>query len=227
MAQRRPGRGFTLIELVIVIAVIAILAALLVPVILNQVERARVASERRSISELAKAMQRFKNDTGSWPWEAGYWDATSDVNATPFNSSDVALFTWPTAAPPGMPGQLPQCSPVNVGVLCWGGPYLGQLTSGPTGSAPAALTDAWDNPRMFALIHPSDGGGGGTPSAPNGFVVVWSTGPDGLDSADCYNGGPPGCTRDLDRLAQGLPSQATLADGSPSDDIIQVAGTAQ
>lgn len=211
MASRRaPRRGFTLIELVIVVAVIAILAALLVPVILNQIGRARVATERDSIVELTNAFRRFRTDTARWPLENGVWPMATNVDADEFTTSDTALFA--NLTPP-----MAACVAMNIGLNCWGGPYLSQTVS--TGALTPTLIDSWGRPRMFTLIRPFDGAGGGTAAAPNGFVAVWSRGPDGLDSYGCFNA-PPGCVRDLDRMAQGLPSQAA------GDDIIVLAGSA-
>jgi prepilin-type N-terminal cleavage/methylation domain-containing protein len=216
MAGKKTSRGFTLIELVIVIAVIAILAALLVPVILNQVDKAKATSERQSIGELAKALRRFKAETALWPYDNSTWPVTTDVYPEAFSFTDTALFVPVTPA-------LPSCNLTTPGTQCWGGPYIAAPTI--TTAINPALVDAWGRPRLFVMIRPLDGFGGGTPGAPNGFVAVWSRGQDGLDSYGCSDAS---CTRDLDRMARGLTSATTAANqtGVP-DDIVMVAGGAR
>jgi len=64
----RGNRGFTLIEVVVVAAIIAILAGILVPMIFNQIDeakKARALSECRSISN---AVLMFRKDTTRWPF---------------------------------------------------------------------------------------------------------------------------------------------------------------
>ncbi len=222
-ARRLAGRGFTLVELVVVIGVIALLAALLLPTVLNQDERAREAAEKHSIAILAEAFQRFRNDTGFWPYEAGYWDTTQQLDPAPFNLNDTALIAPPPGPAPGSTQDEPQCSSWNIGLRCWGGPYLGKVATYTTlqDQTPPVFIDAWDRPRMYALIRPDDGLGGGTSGAPCGFVVVWSTGPDGLDQTGCTTGA---CVRNLDAVSLGLPSCGVQG---CADDIIQVAGPAK
>jgi general secretion pathway protein G len=188
------SRGFTLVELVIVIAVVAILAGLLIPAILAQLERSRRAGEADSLVELAKSIRRFQVDVGRWPLDDATWDETLDIDPDEFTTGDTALFIQPTG--------LEKCSPATVGNRCWSGPYLGE------GGSLGASLDAWGRPRMVAMIRPYDGTSGGTPSAPRGGVVVWSRGPDGVDDTGCW-GGAAGCTRDIARIAQGLQSNAS------------------
>lgn len=214
LVRSKGARGFTLIELVIVVAVIAILAALLIPTILNQVDRARSASERQSINELAKAIRRFKADTASWPYDNTYWPAATNSIPDEFTFNDTALFVMPTPA-------LPNCSPANIGLYCWGGPYL--ATSQGSSINPGFI-DTWGRARLFVFIRPFDGMGGGTPGAPNGFITVWSRGPDNIDSYGCYGGG---CTTDYDKMAKGQTSAATTPTGGVPDDIVMLVGAAR
>lgn len=59
-ARSRPRSGFTLIELMVVIVVIAILISLLLPAIGNVRARARDAQVRSEISQLETAISQFK-----------------------------------------------------------------------------------------------------------------------------------------------------------------------
>lgn len=197
-------------ELVIVVAVIGILAAILAPVILGQVEKARVAAEKQSIAELGKAFARFAGHTGGWPYLNSVWDpsdpmsaASGGVDPTRFGPGDTALHQ--------PPGGLPGCNTGNIGDRCWAGPYLG---AGSSLGSPQML-DAWGRPRMFAIIPPVPLGGS-VPQVPNGAVVIWSTGADGKDQTGCSDGG---CTWNKAATALGEPSA-----GSGSDDIVVVAG---
>ncbi len=209
--RRSRHQGFSIVEITIVIAVIAILARVLIPVILNQVERSRYATEKQGIYELAKAFRRFKTDVGMWPYEDGVWRMVTSVAPEEFTANDTALFVLPSVTP-----ALSRCRASSVGVNCWSGPYLS--SSGGTSVA----TDAWGRRRMFVLTRPMDGGGG-TSGAPNGFISVWSRGPDGVDSYGCYNNA--GCIRDLDKMASGQLSQA-MVNGVAADDLVVVVGTA-
>lgn len=55
-------KGFTIVELVIVIAVIAILAAVLIPVFLNIIEDANVSADKQQIANMNKELQIIRID---------------------------------------------------------------------------------------------------------------------------------------------------------------------
>src|SRR5262249_26524738 len=69
-SQRRPvgQAGFTLIELIIVVAVISIVAALAVPLYANEEARARIAKVQAEIRTLACAVNLYKAHMGTLPF---------------------------------------------------------------------------------------------------------------------------------------------------------------
>jgi prepilin-type N-terminal cleavage/methylation domain-containing protein len=63
----KESRGFTMIEMVVVLAVIAILAAILTPIVTSYVERARVNKATGDVKKIAAAIIQFNTDTKAWP----------------------------------------------------------------------------------------------------------------------------------------------------------------
>ncbi len=67
--MRQPGaaRGFTLIEVLVVIVVIAILATFVAPSIFRNVGDARVSTAKTQIEALGTALDTYRLDNGSFP----------------------------------------------------------------------------------------------------------------------------------------------------------------
>ena len=65
---RRNGQaGFTLLELMVVIVILGLLAALVVPKLIGQSEKAKQTAVRVQIKSLEQALQLFKLDNGFYP----------------------------------------------------------------------------------------------------------------------------------------------------------------
>ncbi len=65
MTQRY--RGFTLIEVMIVVVILGILAALVVPKVINRPDEARVAAARQDIASLMQALKLYRLDNQTYP----------------------------------------------------------------------------------------------------------------------------------------------------------------
>jgi type IV fimbrial biogenesis protein FimT len=102
---RRPLVGFTLVELLVVVTVVAILAAIAVPSFTQMIARARVGS---AVSTLQAALLKARSEalkrncSITLARSAGGWNAGWEVYATAADCSRAAGDEYDTAPLPGL-----------------------------------------------------------------------------------------------------------------------------
>jgi general secretion pathway protein G len=63
----RRSRGFTLIEIMVVITILGILAALIVPRVVGRTDDARIAAAKQDVASLLQALKLYRLDNGAYP----------------------------------------------------------------------------------------------------------------------------------------------------------------
>lgn len=179
--SREVNRGFTLIEMVVVLAVVAILAAILTPTIAKNINDAKLARATNETQVIASAIGSFFKDLGRWPTSNG-----SDAN----HPDSVRLLYGPGTIPTdgasaviddenwlvggtlvtgnedtfsnqliaNTPGGLLAYSTTGT-ELKWKGPYLNEIKA-----------DPWGNYYGCNIYY--------TYNSTTNAVGVWSAGPD-------------------------------------------------
>jgi len=65
--KRRKQSGFTLIEILVVITILAILAGLLVPRVMDRPDQARVVAAKNDVRAIQSAVNLYRLDNGVYP----------------------------------------------------------------------------------------------------------------------------------------------------------------
>lgn len=86
MKEKMNNKGFSLVELIIVIAIMAVLIAVLAPQFLRYVERSRLQADNSAIGEIANAAKVAATDE----------DVAAEISAT---GATGLVLTIPTGAP--------------------------------------------------------------------------------------------------------------------------------
>ncbi|KAF7598702.1 MAG: type II secretion system protein GspG [Candidatus Dactylopiibacterium carminicum] len=68
--NQKRHRGFTLIEILVVVSILAILGALIVPKIMDRPNEARVVAAKQDIQSIVGALKLYKLDNGRYPSQA-------------------------------------------------------------------------------------------------------------------------------------------------------------
>ncbi len=167
--MRHPRRGFTLIEMMIVVALIAILAIVVVPSFFRESGKTRSITEVTPMfAEMANKLEQYKSDTGK------YVNATTLQNDTPVvcpsAPSRPGVDALTTCVGSGSawadlrvnpPQSKLHCSyEIQVGDV--GDSYIGALPAGITFTAPTTI--GW-----WTLLATCDADGQGTSSVNGKF----------------------------------------------------------
>lgn len=67
MEQKPGSRGFTLLEVMVVVVILGILAALVVPKVISRPDEARVIAAKQDIASLMQALKLYRLDNQRYP----------------------------------------------------------------------------------------------------------------------------------------------------------------
>jgi len=81
--KTKMQKGFTLVEIMVVLVILGILAAISVPVYSNYVNKAKINEAISNVESLANAIRIYKMETGNWP------EAKTRINDIPSPISDT------------------------------------------------------------------------------------------------------------------------------------------
>ena len=104
MQQQNTNKGFTLIELMIVVAIVTILAGISIPLYQNYMIKARRADAKAALSELSVWMERYYTAKSCYTTVDSNGDCTaSTAPALPFNVAPKSAYNPSIPVPANNP----------------------------------------------------------------------------------------------------------------------------
>lgn len=181
MKQARSRMAFTLIELLTVIAIIGVLAALLFPAIKGALLKAEIGKAQVAISHLGSAFKSYYTEYGKWPIA----DAAVPPKSYYADANVVALLsgqdiTSAATKDSGAASGTLNGNPRKIVFL-----EFKQADIGTVPSCAGCYMDPWKQPYHFRVdvaygnVIPNPFLNDPTITVTNG-VLVWSAGPDGV-----------------------------------------------
>jgi prepilin-type N-terminal cleavage/methylation domain-containing protein len=148
--QKHLLKAFTLVEMLVVISIIAVLAALLFPAVSGMNERGKATQDLNNLRQIGLATQMYLNDndgtffspTGDVPWMQGLvpkYLPSWKILKSPFDNRVLS--------------ETPAQAPVSYGF------NLNTISSNPTGGASSSLSASQIvNPSVYVLYAPAQNG---------------------------------------------------------------------
>lgn len=203
---RAYDAGFTLIEILVAVAILAILSAALAPMVVKYVSDGRVARALSDAQTIAGGVIGFQLDTGRWPvrndgtvTSNGNLDRLIGVaeanlgNPLPGRCTGAgSAVNWGSSAnADAMEAYLVRNQNATANPLYpvsptpslspgWNGPYVSSIP-----------LDPWGNPYVVNVRYLDGSGRTNATAESNHAVFVLSTGPDGCWSTSFANATPP------------------------------------
>lgn len=158
-------KGYTLIELLIVVAIISILATVIIIAFLGARDKSRISKAKGELSSISTGIKMLADATGEYPGHFGIRTCTSTANPPVSNIKDSVVGLVST----------------DLNFKNWHGPYLEGIEN-----------DPWGNSYLFDPNYSCSSRGLGTneSEACNGastITAILSPGPDGLASTQNDN----------------------------------------
>ena len=97
---KMPNRGFTLIELVVVMAIIALLLSLALPRYFNHLESARETILKQDLAVMRDAIDKYHGDRGRYPDSLDELTGARYLRSLPVDPITERADTWKIIAPP-------------------------------------------------------------------------------------------------------------------------------
>lgn len=155
MFRKKDNKGFSIIEILMVLVIIGILAVIGFTVAANTKEKAKIAEAQAQLKEIYNAIAMLENDTECWPKASGEsWCKDTEVELGAGGNEVWDL----VASDAGLAGD------DDAAFLNWQGPYLTDIG-----------LDPWGNPYFLDTDYDIDPGAGQTWAA-----VIGSFGPNGV-----------------------------------------------
>ena len=117
-AARRTSRGFTLIEVLIVMVIITILAGIGLAMYSNTVVRAKEAALKENLFQMRDALDRYYADKNRWPASLDTLVSEKYIRVVPVDPITNSSTTWQTTfgePDPSNPSAEPGISDVHSG----------------------------------------------------------------------------------------------------------------
>ena len=98
--QSRSHAGFTFIELLVVMVIIALLLSIVAPRYFNSIDKAKEAVLRQDLGMFRDAIDQFYSDTGSYPLSLEELVERSYLRSIPIDPLTESDETWVKIQPP-------------------------------------------------------------------------------------------------------------------------------